>query len=94
MAYDDRELLEQTIDSIRNYNQDKRSPYSIEHFLLKLNDADQSQNKDLWEELREALGNSEQVNREATKELLTKTYFAEQGYWWWDPQNWHRRENE
>ncbi|NGP87688.1 hypothetical protein [Fodinibius halophilus] len=84
----DKELLQNAIEQIRTYNADERSPYSIEHFFLRLNEADQSENKELWKELRKALAESQQIKRKAPKKFFTRLYFADEGYWWWNPEEW------
>lgn len=84
----DKELLEQAIDEIRSFDADERSPYSIEFLFIQLNGADQSENEELWDELREALANSRQMQRKDPKNFFTRPYFSGQGYWWWNPEEW------
>lgn len=88
MAKDERQLLEQAIEEVRNFDADRRSPYSIEFLFLQLNDADQSDNLELWDELRRALANSRQISRKDPKQFLERPYFSGQGYWWWNPLEW------
>lgn len=94
MTATDREILEDAIDEVRRYDADKRSPYSVEHFFLKLHEADPNENKELWRELREALAKSDQISRQAPRKFFNRPYFASEGYWWWDPSEWRMPEND
>lgn len=88
MVKNEQQLLNQAIEQVRNFNADERSPYSIEHFFIQLNEADQSKNEQLWNALRSALANSRQIKRKAPKKFFDRFYFADEGYWWWNPDEW------
>lgn len=88
MAQNQRQLLEQTVDQVRTWDADERSPASLEYLFFELNQADQSRNTDLWGQLREALSASAELKRKDPARFFDRPGLARQGYWWWDPEAW------
>lgn len=43
---------------------------------------------ELWDELRQALATNPHLEDETLREFLTRTDYAREGYWWFDPKEW------
>lgn len=87
MANNEEKLLQKTIEEARAY-QAERSPYSLEYYLMQLNEANQSENKALWAALRAAMAENSALKLKAQTEFFTRPSLAKKGYWWWNPQAW------
>jgi len=83
-----RELLTRGIDWVRTWDPDLY-PGSLEMLFMQLEwYADQNEEPELWEEFRRALRETPAMQDPDLREFLERKDVAEEGYWWWDPDQW------
>lgn len=68
----------------------RRSRYTLENdfYQLMLSGPALDEHQELWDEFRLALANNPHLENEDLREFLTRTDYAREGYWWFDPQEW------
>lgn len=89
----DKEVLENTIEYASEFEREQ-SPFRLEVYFYQLHEADQSQNEELWNELRSVLADNSELHLKASREFLSRPSLSDEGYWWWDPEEWEVENEE
>ena len=83
----DEEQILWVADLIRTWEW-KFEPAEVDYALHTLNEIPIDKYPEAWAELRVAIRNNEDMNSPAMKRNLRRTDLAEEGMWWWDPEQW------
>ena len=83
----EREELRREIRIVSAWRPSK-VPNGVVSAFLRLEDLDRSENRDLWEELREALAANPALRDRDLLAHVARPELAAQGYWWYDPDRW------
>ena len=65
-----------------------RNTLENDFYQLMLSGPALDEHLDLWHEFRRALAENPHLEEKGLREFLTRTEYAREGYWWFDPEEW------
>ena len=91
MAETQEQTLKRYIWIIEDWH-GNRLPDEIISVFFNLEELDQSKNKELWQQLKQAIKNNKEFEFEGFQlDMQSLTERANQGYWWWKTIADHRK---
>lgn len=91
MALTEREELELAVAIVRDWTI-KRTCSEIENLFYELRSFNQSENADLWKDLRSEMNANNALLDDQLQFYVNQPVLATNGWWWYDPNLW--KENE
>lgn len=87
MSHTDKKDLEYALEILQEW-QEGDEISEVEYAFTLMDRCDQTKNQDLWDKLRTALRENEELNQDYMTKQLRIESLAQKNLWWWDPDRW------